>query len=152
MTWLTGNFDAMLSKMAAVNSKSISVGVAKPKSHTRSNRRAISAAQIYQWMEEGTRDGHVPKRPTLKPTFAKYRPLLIPFASNIMQNAAGKGDYNKSLDGVGKTYTTLVKKAIMDLQYPPIRPITVATRVNAGTSNPLIDTSQLYNSIGYVVR
>lgn len=150
--WKNNNYQKMLVRMEQINKLGVNVGVVEPKMHTRPNRNPISMAQIYQWMEEGTRDGHVPKRPTLKPTFAQYRNLTGVMANNLMSSVVKGGNYKWPLHDVGGAYAKLVKNSIMKLQHPALRPITIRTRVNAGTTNPLVDTGQLHNSIGYLVR
>lgn len=42
-----------------------------------------------------------------------------------------------------------IQKAIMELQEPPNSPVTIAAK---GSSNPLIDTKHMHNSVTYVIR
>lgn len=148
--WKTNNFDRMLSHMKATNRKSIDVGIVEPTKHP-SKGRYYQTAQIYQWMEEGTSDGVVPKRPTLRPTFKKFKVLSIPIVNNLMYATVKSGNYIGVLNDVGRTYSKLVKHSIMSLKSPPLSPYTIQNRVNKGTTNPLIDTKQLHDSIGYKV-
>lgn len=148
--WQTNNFDRMLSHMKAVNRKSIDVGIVESKKHP-SKGRVYETAQIYQWMEEGTSDGRVPKRPTLKPTMKKFKVLTIPLVKNLMYSSVKSGNYMGALNDAGRAYSKLVKHAIMSLSHPALSPYTIANRVNKGTSNPLVDTKLLHNSIGHKV-
>lgn len=149
--WKNMNFDKMLIKMQSVNSRKIEVGIVTPKMHTRPGRSPIPTAQIYQWQEEGTSDGRVPARPTLRRTFQEYQFLMIPFAKNLMFNAVKGTDYKKPMVEIGNTFSKLVKQKIMDLKHPQLSPYTIATRVNAGTTNPLVDTGQLMEAVGFRV-
>ena len=151
--WKVGNFDKMIVKMNNANQKMVKVGIVTPKLHFRPNRSSIQVAQIYQWMEEGTKDGHVPPRPTLVTTFREYRGLFKVFSKNMMiETVMPSGNVNKSFIDIGTTYAKLVKHRVLTLSQPPLSPITIRTRVNRGTSNPLVDTGQLINAIGYSIR
>jgi hypothetical protein len=56
-----------------------------------------------------------------------------------------------ALNDAGRAYAKLVKHAIMSLSHPALSPYTIANRVNKGTSNPLVDTKLLHDSIGHKV-
>lgn len=148
--WKTTNFQKMIVRMGQLNNRTVDIGVATPKQHTRPGRSPIQAAQIYQWMEEGTKTA--PKRPTLARTFREYRVLMKPFANNMMNSVVKGGNFKAPLHDIGKTYSKLVKHKVMSLQYPSLSPYTIRNRVNSGTTNPLVDTGQLLAAIGYKIR
>ncbi|MDB4461528.1 hypothetical protein N9043_01110 [bacterium] len=152
--WKNDNYAAMMRDMTAANRKTVKVGIATPKQHFRKGRGSVSMAQLYQWHEEGTRDNHVPARPTLRPTFKRYKILLsTKFAKNLMISAAdSRRNTNSVLVDIGATYSKLVKYSIMNLSSPRLQPYTIANRVNKGTSNPLVDQSQLMDDIGYSIK
>ena len=149
--WKTGNYAKMLMKMQVINRSKVDVGIVTPKMHLRPNRSPIPMAQIYQWMEEGTSDGHVPKRPTLRVAFSEYRPLFKIFAKNLMHSTVNEANYKKPLYDIGGAFSKLVKHKIMDLKNPALSPYTIKTRVNVGTTNPLVDTGQLHDAVGFKV-
>lgn len=153
-SWKTGNFDKSIVKMNTVNRAVVKVGIVTPKQHFRPGRSSIPMAQIYQWMDEGTSDGHVPARPTLLPAFNEYHSLIsVQFADNLIHQAfSPSGNITKPLIDIGKTFSKLVKHKIMSLQYPVLSPYTIANRVNKGTTNPLVDTGQLMTSISYSIK
>lgn len=60
------------------------------------------------------------------------------------QVLAGKMTIDDMLDLYGQQMATAIKKYIRDLQSPPNHPYTVEQK---GSSNPLVDTGQLIESI-----
>lgn len=62
---------------------------------------------------------------------------------------SGKMSLEQYLDMVGRDYMTMVKKYIVDIDSPPNHPYTVDQK---GSSNPLVDTGGLVESISYRVK
>lgn len=138
----------MLRHSRNVSAKTIHVGIAKNKTHVNRHTGEIdSTASIYQIHEEGL--GHVPKRPTLRPAVKKFS--TAKHAKDIMRGTI-HGTYINDMTKAGDDYARVVRKEIVNLKSPPIKQVTIDNRVNAGTTNPLVDTGQLVGQIGHVIK
>lgn len=62
---------------------------------------------------------------------------------------SGEMSLEQYLDMVGRNYTTMVKKYIVDLKDPPNSPVTVEAK---GSDNPLVSTGGLVESISYRIK
>lgn len=145
MAWLTGNYNRMLRHATNANQLSIEVGIAKAQTHS-TRGKSISTAALYRFHEEGTRT--IPKRPTLRPAMQKFKHQK---AAKTIVLSLVTGKYQQAYQSVGAELARAVKTEIMQIKSPPLKPSTIANRVNGG-SNPLVDTGQLLRQIGYVVR
>lgn len=67
----------------------------------------------------------------------------------IGQVVSGKMSINQYLDMVGRDYVTMVKEYIVELDSPPNHPYTIEQK---GSSNPLVSTGGLVESISYRVK
>ena len=63
--------------------------------------------------------------------------------------AGGQMSLDQYLDMVGRNYVTMVKDYIVELDSPPNHPFTVEQK---GSSNPLVSTGGLVESISYRVK
>lgn len=89
----------------------------------------------------------MPARATLGPGFTKNKQLLKVFvASQYRLIVMRKIDVKTALGKIGEYATSLVKKEIVDLDYPPLAPATIKKK---GSSKPLIDTAQMLNSVNH---
>ena len=61
----------------------------------------------------------------------------------------GKMSLEQYLDMVGRDYVTMIKEYIVEIDSPPNHPHTVEQK---GSSNPLVDTGGLVESISYRVK
>ena len=145
MTWLTGNYNRMLRHVNNANQLSIEVGIVQNQTHT-TRGKSISTATLYRFHEEGTRT--IPKRATLRPAMQKYKHQK---AAKIIAQSLVTGRYQQAYQSVGAELAKAVKTEIMQIKSPPLKPATIANRVNGG-SNPLVDTGQLLRQIGHVVK
>lgn len=53
-----------------------------------------------------------------------------------------------ALELIGASVTTKIQKYLVDLKIPPLKPATIKAK---GSSNPLVDTGQLMNSITWKI-
>lgn len=138
----TGKLNKILKELGRVNNKMVEVGIVKPETK-RNGRQNVQLAAILKYNEEGTR--HIPKRATLIPAArdAKYKPRVKSLISNI---AFGNGLVG--LQKIGEVAALKAKSNIQGIKQPPLKPSTIRNRVNAGTTNPLVDTGQLKRGIG----
>ena len=94
--------------------------------------------------------GTIPERSFIRSTTDEERKnvdrLIDKGLDKIKQ---GHGDVRDVLDRVGLYMTAKIQKKIVDLRTPPNAPATVARK---GSSNPLIDTGQLRQSITHITK
>jgi len=112
-----------------------------------------TVAEIGFWNEFGTPNAKypIPARPWLRTTIAnnieKYTYVL---KKSLLDYLIGKQkSVSKVFSTVGLIAASDVKKAIVDLKYPENAPSTIAQK---GSSNPLIDTGQLRQSVTWEYR
>lgn len=100
--------------------------------------------------EFGSSDGRIPERSFLRSTVdekaQEYSALL---AKLVGQAVDGKITPTQALDRLGLTVERDVKRKIVDLKEPPNAERTIEQKKS---SNPLIDTGQLRQSITYEIR
>lgn len=135
----------MLRHINAVNRAEITVGVVQPKTHVGRGGN-VDMAALYRFHEEGTT--LIPKRSTLRPAISGFN-----YESAVRQITLGAaiGAYPQALSDVGDQLAREVKLEIMRIKTPPLKPSTIAQRVNGG-ANPLVDTGQLLRAIGHKVK
>ena len=146
MTWQTGRFPRLLRHINNAAGVVIEVGIVEPKTHTRSGR-SLSMASLYRIHEEGTK--HIPKRPTLRPG-VKDKGITLAQVKTLVDGLV-TGNYQGAYQQIGKSLAEAVRREIMQIKSPPLKPATIANRVKGG-SNPLVDTGQLLRAVGYKVK
>lgn len=117
--------------------------------------------------EHGSPAQGIPARPFLDPGVRNSRDRWLPYMQQAGQLAVdGKSAaVDRALHAAGTTAVSAVKATITAKIPPPLRPATVAARrrrsrgskyrrlaTKPDDTTPLIDTTQLLNSITYVVR
>lgn len=97
------------------------------------------------WSQEG-----IPERPFLRPTLKdnkeKYRKAI---ASGAARAIKGTTEWNTELGKIGLRVSTDIKLKMRDVREPANSDATIEKK---GSSNPLIDTSLLRQSITWEVR
>lgn len=87
----------------------------------------------------------IPERSFLRSTFDNENDRIIEQTERaIYQVISGKMSVDDMLDLYGEQFATAIKKTIRDIKNPPNHPFTID---NKGSSNPLIDTGGLLESI-----
>ena len=91
----------------------------------------------------------VPERSYLRAWFDQNAAALQDTAERLLgQVLDGKITAHAALDAIGGYAATHIQQFMVDLKRPPNAPITIARK---GSSNPLIDTDQLMNSVTWQV-
>ncbi len=107
-----------------------------------------SQAEVAFWNEFGTEN--IPERSFIRSTAdekrGNYTRTMKGEALKIM---AGKSTVKVSLEKVGLLAQGHVRKKIKNLKSPPNAPATIKAK---GSSNPLIDTGLMLQSINYEVK
>lgn len=102
-----------------------------------------SVAEVAQWNNFGIQD--IPPRPFMSKAISKNQDKWLNVLSNDLKKS---GDYEKSLNVLGNVMTGDIKKEITDIKTPANSQETINKK---GSSNPLIDTGLLRNSITFKV-
>lgn len=110
----------------------------------------LTVAEIGYINEYGTDDGRIPERSYFRSTLREKKTEIIALQKKLLKRIqAGTITTEKALAVVGQFVASLVRQKIIDLKTPENAPYTIAMK---GTSNPLVATKQLANSITYEVN
>ncbi|AAX88343.1 TPA: hypothetical protein ACPIWO_000468 [Haemophilus influenzae] len=106
-----------------------------------------SLVDIGIWNEYGT--AHIPSRPFIRQTFEDNQQALAQYLGRVVENVAKGDDLVQELSKLGQWYQDKQKKTLTSYPWTPNAP---STRRRKKSSKPLVDTSQLVNSIRYKVE
>ncbi|HHE9979242.1 hypothetical protein A4A64_08945 [Haemophilus influenzae] len=106
-----------------------------------------SLVDIGIWNEYGT--VHIPSRPFIRQTFEDNQQAVEQYLGRVVSNVAKGGDLVQELSKLGQWYQDKQKKTLKSYPWTPNAP---STRRRKKSSKPLVDTSQLVNSIRYKVE
>lgn len=139
---------ALASALKASGVTSLKVGFFKTAKYPDGTQVAAVAA----WNEFGTRTEkggiHIPERPFFRQALKRgeegAKKILLEEIDPLSMSV------NESLgDLIGLHYATEIQKRIVDLREPPNAPSTVERK---GSSNPLVDTGFMRQSVTYLVK
>lgn len=92
----------------------------------------------------------VPERSFIRSTIIERKKDIISLQKKLLKKISdGSMDVKTGLGLVGEFMSGAIKEKIVAISSPPNSPATIAKK---GSSNPLIDTGQLKNSITYEVN
>lgn len=106
----------------------------------------ITMATLGAIQNFGTEDGNIPAREWLIPGVRSGDKEYI---ETIGEGIANQDDPDKTLEQVGLLAVGYTQQYITDLQDPPNAPSTIRQK---GSSNPLIDTGQMRQSVTHLVQ
>lgn len=110
----------------------------------------VTVAQVGIINEYGGPDNNPPERSFMRSTLHEQRRAIITMKKILLiKIQRGEIIVEKALALLGEFVADAIKQKIVDLKEPPNDPATIRAK---GSSNPLIDTSQLKNSITYEVN
>ncbi len=108
----------------------------------------ITVAGIGHAHEFGT--STLPERSFIRSTTRSKKKQIIALQTKLLKKiSTGEMTVKKALGLVGEFLSDEIRQKIVAIQSPPNTPETIARK---GSSNPLIDTGQLKNSITYEVN
>lgn len=106
-----------------------------------------SVADVATFNEFGT--SRIPERSFIRSTMDKQRPALLVMNRKLFfEMSAGRMSTRRALNILGLKITSEIKKTITRLKTPPNAPSTIRRK---GSSNPLIDTGQMRQSIRHEI-
>lgn len=95
--------------------------------------------------EFGAPRRNIPQRPFLRPAFDENRAKINAFVDREYQKVLnGQTTVEASLTRLGLYHEAHVKAKITKVKDPPLKPVTIARKKS---SNPLIDTGQMRNTV-----
>lgn len=107
----------------------------------------VDVVDIAVWNEFGT--ARTPSRPFIRQCFADNEQSVTQHLGRILSVVAQGGNLDMELAKVGQWYQDRQKNTLKSYPWTPNAP---STRKRKKSSKPLIDTSQLINSIRYKVE
>lgn len=135
-----------LDKLLKDNKSKLSVGFFKGQM-VKSGNKDIPQAQIAYWNEFGTGDGKIPPRPFMRLSIEKNNKNWLNFTKKaLLKNNL---EIKKTINQLGLLMVGDIQKEITDLRTPPNAESTIKKK---GSSNPLIDTGLMRNSVKHKVK
>lgn len=134
-------YDDMLATLRSMTGVQILVGV-------RPDGGDPDIAQIAEWQEFGTKDGHVPERSFLRATVDERKTLIANLLTDAVKKVVRGAKPKNAYGQVGRRVVFEVQRRISSRIDPPNAPSTIAKK---GSDKPLIDTGHLHTSIDYEV-
>jgi hypothetical protein len=100
-------------------------------------------ASVAMFQEFGTKN--IPQRPFMSTSFDENKQKIIRAQENVYNDVVDqKISPNQGLGLLGEFGVDLIKKKIIEVKTPPNAPSTIRKK---GSSNPLIDTGQMLQSV-----
>lgn len=125
--------------IAGLQSSKIAVGFQRGDNHS----SGAGMAEIAIYNEYGTSQN--PARPFFRPTLHAHNPQIITAIRNVaVRQLQGGGNVDAEMMQVGTFAVNKIRAAIVSLRSPPNAASTIAMK---GSSNPLIDTGQMRQSV-----
>lgn len=115
--------------------------------YERGGDKPATVVDIATFNEFGTVD--IPARPFLRSTFDEKNKAWTQFTQRLLNLMPAGTTPEMILDLLGQKAVADVQQKIVDLREPPNAPSTIAQK---GSSNPLIDTGRLRQSVSYEVE
>lgn len=145
------NLPELLKRIERVMNTSFEIGVLQDgeggKKH--SDDEPITVLHIANIHEFGHKPSGIPSRSFVRKTFdTKENDIGDEVEKAVMLYLEDKISYDSAMDMIGTKLVDFVKRTLVDLKTPPNHPLTIARKKS---SNPLIDTGRLLDSIEYKV-
>lgn len=139
-------WDRIKNDLRLLNDSHTKVGVQQGETHKGEDGELSDMVIIAAANEFGTR--RIPPRPFMKNAFdgnqQQIRMLTTKMYSDVVRNMKSVKD---ALGTIGEFFTAKVKTEIRNLKVPPNAPSTIRRKKS---SNPLIDTAQMVQTISHV--
>jgi hypothetical protein len=129
-------------KLSRMQSIQVRVGFSSDKVYPDGNQ----VAQVAADNEFG--DSNRPPRPFMRQSFENHKDRLENACMHLQGVVTDGGDLNAALDETGEFLVGLVQEEIVEGGFAPNAPYTIARK---GSSQPLIDTGHMRQSVGYQI-
>lgn len=135
------NIPDLLERINLISNKAIQVGI-----FGSDDGEVLLYASVHEF---GAPSINVPSRSFIRKTFDEQQDNMGRVIEDFfIKYIEGHIEYDLCMDAIGEYLVGLIKKTIVDLKDPPLKQVTIDRK---GSSNPLIDTGKLVDSITYKV-
>ena len=136
------NVKTFLKRLKELNKKVVEVGILSS-----TDGEIILIASVHEF---GAPSVNIPERSYIRAGFDKYKEEIADFADTLVDKYLhGNLELDTMLNTIGEYAVSKIRRYMVDLQDPPNRPSTIEQK---GSSNPLIDTGHLLQSISYRIK
>ena len=143
---INGGVHGLITRLKDIKGKSVGVGIIDAGKHETSDDKTV--ATIAYEHEFGT--NKVPERSFMRATFLEQQDAIIALQKRIFQGIQKDTiSIEQGLGILGEFFSGEIKEKIIEISSPPNSAETIEKK---GSSNPLIDTGQMKNSITYEVN
>jgi len=141
-------FKALLKELRALdNDPFVKVGFTKPDNHKESGESLLLIASSNEF---GTSDGRIPERSFMRSTADRIRDRVSQMVDKGYDKIINrKSTVKKILDEIGLFVTAETQKTIAEIDSPANSEKTINKK---GSSNPLVDTGFMRQSVKHEVR
>lgn len=139
-------FKRILKELRAANGSYTKIGIQEGTRHQGEGESEMAVIALAQ--EFGTSDGHIPERSFIRTATDENTPKIKQASEKLLTHIyKGTVTAKQALGLLGSMLQDDIQKKIQDIDTPPNAPATIAIK---GSSNPLIDTRQMLNSVRHV--
>jgi len=129
------------------NPGKVAVGIIDAGKHAESDMTVASIGYVHEF---GSSDGRIPERSFMRSTVKEKRKEVNALNRKLLIAVqTGKYSFSKALGILGSFVADAISRKIVTLKQPPNALSTILAK---GSSNPLVDTGQLKNSITWKVE
>lgn len=140
---VNGGIEALVKRVKTPGT--VDVGIIDAGQHASGD---ATVAQIGMWNEFGTE--RIPERSFFRSTVQEEEKHIVSLQRKLLKSISdGKITTDKALALLGEFLSDKIRRKIVALNEPPNAPSTIKAK---GSSNPLVDTGQLKNSVTYEVN
>jgi len=139
-------------QIAALSGLAVKAGITEDVGQNRQegNENGPTIAQYAAWNEYGTRDGHIPSRPFIRGWVDSRREEIKATRKQLFTWVTeGKMDAERAIHLLGEFAQDGIKRYIINGNFEPNAESTKQRK--KGSSQPLIDTGTMRNSVRYQV-
>lgn len=112
----------------------------------------MSVASVGRIMEHGTRDGHVPARPSLRTTFHFHQREIDQVTQRALAGVAdGRMNLEQAESMLGQSALDFFRQTMSDAR-SWAEPLADSTKRAKGHDQPLVDSFTLYDKASWAVR
>jgi len=139
---INGGVKGLLKRLE--KSGKVNVGIIDAGKHSESG---LTVAEVGNYNEFGTT--RIPERSFMRSTIKEKRKEIVKLQEKLLRKIqSGDMNIDQALGLLGSFIAGEITQKIVDIKSPPNNPYTIKKK---GSSNPLVDTGQLKNSITWEV-
>ncbi len=142
---VNGGIEAMIKRTKTPGT--VDVGIIDAGSHVGGDMTVASIGFVHEF---GSTNGTIPERSFIRSTINDKKNKIVSLQKQLFKKLIhGTMELDQALGLVGELLADEISRKIVAISSPPNTPETIDKK---GSSNPLVDTGQLKNSITYEVN